>query len=36
MNTAITHAPIALFIYKRPDHLRRMLGTLVACEGFYQ
>ena len=34
MNAAITHAPIAIFIYKRPEHLRRMLETLVACEGF--
>ncbi len=36
MNAAVTHAPIAIFIYKRPDHLRRMLETLVACEGFDQ
>ncbi len=36
MNAAITNAPIAIFIYKRPDHLRRMLETLVACEGFDQ
>lgn len=36
MNAAITHAPIAIFIYKRPEHLRRMLETLVACEGFDQ
>jgi len=36
MNAAVTHAPIVIFIYKRPEHLRRMLETLVACEGFDQ
>jgi hypothetical protein len=29
-------SPIAIFIYRRPDHLRRMLETLIACEGFEQ
>jgi hypothetical protein len=27
-------APIALFIYKRPDHARRAILSLQACEGF--
>jgi Glycosyl transferase family 2 len=27
-------APIAIFIYNRPDHLRATLATLTACTGF--
>src|SRR3990167_2402618 len=27
-------APIAIFIYNRPDKLRRMLCSLMACDGF--
>jgi hypothetical protein len=26
-------APVALFIYKRPDHARRVIASLQACEG---
>jgi hypothetical protein len=26
-------APIAIFAFNRPQHLRRMLGSLLACEG---
>lgn len=29
-----TSAPIAVFIYRRPDHLRRTLTSLMACDGF--
>lgn len=29
-------APIAIFIYNRPEHLRRMLDSLFACDGFSQ
>jgi len=29
-----TWAPLALFIYKRPDHTRRMITSLQGCEGF--
>ena len=28
------HAPIAVFIYNRPDHLRSTLGWLSQCDGF--
>lgn len=31
-----SHAPIAIFIYARPDHLRRTLQDLKACDGFAQ
>lgn len=31
-----TLAPIAIFIYARPDHLRRTIEELQQCEGFYQ
>jgi hypothetical protein len=27
-------APIALFIYNRPEHTRRMISSLQACDGF--
>lgn len=27
-------APIAIFAYRRPDHLRRTLGSLARCHGF--
>lgn len=27
-------APVAIFIYRRPQHLRRTLASLLACEGF--
>jgi hypothetical protein len=27
-------APIAIFAYRRPDHLRNMLQSLLRCEGF--
>ncbi|HWP00110.1 MAG TPA: glycosyltransferase [Methylococcus sp.] len=27
-------APVVIFCYRRPDHLRRMLESLVACDGF--
>lgn len=27
-------APIALFVYKRPDHARRAIGSLQSCDGF--
>lgn len=29
-------APVALFIYKRPDHVRRMISSLQACIGYAQ
>ena len=29
-----TNAPVAIFVYRRPAHLRAMLDTLVRCEGF--
>lgn len=32
--TAATFAPIAIFAYKRPDHLERVLDALEACEEF--
>lgn len=28
------HAPIAVFCYRRPDHLRRTLESLMRCNGF--
>ena len=28
------HAPIAVFCYRRPDHLRRTLESLMRCDGF--
>jgi hypothetical protein len=31
---SITLAPVALFIFNRPDHLRRTIESLKACEGF--
>lgn len=27
-------APIVIFAYRRPEHLRRMLSSLIQCEGF--
>ena len=27
-------APVAIFVYRRPQHLRRTLASLLACEGF--
>ncbi len=27
-------APVALFIYQRPDHVRRTIASLQACDGF--
>ena len=27
-------APIALFVYKRPEHARRAVASLLACDGF--
>jgi len=30
------YAPIALFVYNRPEHTRRVLSFLQACEGFGQ
>lgn len=32
----VERAPIALFIFNRPDHLRRMLTSLSRCVGFDQ
>jgi len=29
-----SQAPIAIFCYRRPDHLRRTLQSLMQCEGF--
>lgn len=29
-----SQAPIAIFCYRRPDHLRRTLQSLMRCEGF--
>jgi len=29
-----TWAPLALFIYNRPDHIREMITSLQSCEGF--
>jgi hypothetical protein len=29
-----SQAPIAIFCYRRPDHLRRTLHSLMQCEGF--
>jgi hypothetical protein len=31
---AVAWAPIALFIFKRPEHTRRMITSLQECEGF--
>lgn len=31
-----TFAPIVVFAYRRPDHLRNMLTSLMRCEGFEQ
>lgn len=33
MSEAATWAPIALFIHRRPDHARRTIESLLACEG---
>ena len=33
MSNAFEWAPIALFIYKRPDHARRAIMSLQACDG---
>lgn len=30
----MTYAPVALFAFRRPDHLRRAIGTLQACPEF--
>lgn len=30
----MTTAPIALFIFNRPEHLRKTLASLAACDGF--
>lgn len=30
----MTQAPVAIFAYNRPDHLRRTLLSLMACDGF--
>lgn len=29
-----THAPVVIFAYRRPDHLRNTLASLIRCEGF--
>jgi len=29
-----SQAPIAIFIYNRPDHLRQTLNSLISCDGF--
>ncbi len=29
-------APIVIFAYRRPDHLRRTLTSLIRCHGFYE
>lgn len=34
--TAADWAPIALFIYKRPEHTSRMISSMQACAGFSQ
>lgn len=31
-----THAPVVIFAYRRPDHLRNTLESLRRCEGFAQ
>lgn len=33
-NAPLGWAPIALFIYNRPEHTRRMITSLRACDGF--
>jgi len=30
-----TYAPVVVFSYRRPDHLRRTLDSLMQCQGFY-
>ncbi len=30
----MNYAPIAIFVYKRPDHTRRTIESLVQCSGF--
>ena len=30
----MNHAPLALFVYKRPDHTARTIAALKACDGF--
>ena len=32
----IQYAPIAIFCYRRPNHLSRMLTSLAECEGFHR
>jgi hypothetical protein len=32
----IEHAPVALFAFNRPDHLRRTIESLKRCEGYAQ
>lgn len=32
----MNHAPIALFIYKRAEHLKKVIDSLKRCDGFYE
>ena len=34
MKSDVKIAPIVVFAYNRPEHLRRTLGSLVSCDGF--